>query len=360
MAAPKSHRKVFEFLRELYALRSCDDLTTHIVSAIPTLIPTDICSYNEMNSRRRYAVYKMWPPDRSMIPDAPAILGEYSHQHPLVTYVERTKDFTTRKITDFVTQRQFRRTDLFNELYHPLRIPYNMGASLALKRHCLVAIGLNRGGRDFAPDELALLEILRPHVVQAFGNAETVTKMREELSSRTQAMEDMDRAVLSLTPQGRIQWATPRASRLLTDYGLQGKRQSDWLPATLREWVNQQLAPLGSPSELPAPLNPLVIARNGRTLTMRVVQNGGQRLLFLDETYTEFPMAALASLGLSGRETEILGWVAQGKTNPEIGVILGISPRTVQKHLEHVYGRLGVENRHAAMRLALDTARKIR
>ncbi len=109
----------------------------------------------------------------------------------------------------------------------------------------------------------------------------------------------------------------------------------------------------------PPPLSPLVITRDGRTLTIRVVQNVAQRLLLLDETRTEFPMVALASLGLSGRETEVLGWVAQGKTNPEIGVILGISPRTVQKHLEHVYGRLGVENRQAAMRLALDTARKI-
>lgn len=360
MGFPNSQlqRRMFKFLHDLYALRSCDDLTTHIVAAIPSLIPTDICSYNEMSSRRRHAVYKMWPMDRSMIPDAPAILGQYSHQHPLVTYIESTKDFTTRKITDFVTQRQFRRTDLFNELYHPLRIPYNMGAGLAMNRHCLVAIGLNRGGRDFTPDELALLEILRPHVVQAYGNAETVTKMHEELAALTGAMEGLDRAMLSLTPQGRIQWATPRAFRFLTDYGLQGKRQSDRLPASLREWVNQQLARLGSLSEFPGPLNPLVISRDGRTLTIRVVQNGGQRLLFLDETHTEFPMAALASLGLSDRETEILGWVAQGKTNPEIGAILGISPRTVQKHLQHVYCRLGVENRHAAIALTMEKTRR--
>ncbi len=48
----------------------------------------------------------------------------------------------------------------------------------------------------------------------------------------------------------------------------------------------------------------------------------------------------------------------QGKTNPEIGMILSISPRTVQKHLEHVCSRLGVENRHAAMTIALETMRQ--
>lgn len=64
-------------------------------------------------------------------------------------------------------------------------------------------------------------------------------------------------------------------------------------------------------------------------------------------------MVALSQLGLSRREIEILNWVAQGKTNSEIGAILGVSPRTVQKHLEHVYNRLGVDNRHAAMLVAL-------
>lgn len=65
----------------------------------------------------------------------------------------------------------------------------------------------------------------------------------------------------------------------------------------------------------------------------------------------------LAHLGLSPRETEVLGWVIQGKTNPEIGAILGISHRTAQKHLERIYTRLGVENRHAAIRVAIATNR---
>jgi DNA-binding CsgD family transcriptional regulator len=52
--------------------------------------------------------------------------------------------------------------------------------------------------------------------------------------------------------------------------------------------------------------------------------------------------------GLTGREAEIAYWMAQGKTNVEIGVILAIASRTVEKHLEHVLAKLGVENRVAA------------
>ncbi len=51
---------------------------------------------------------------------------------------------------------------------------------------------------------------------------------------------------------------------------------------------------------------------------------------------------------LTPRECEVLGWVADGKTNQEIGEILQASPRTIQKHLENIFPKLGVDNRTAA------------
>ena len=55
---------------------------------------------------------------------------------------------------------------------------------------------------------------------------------------------------------------------------------------------------------------------------------------------------------LTLREREVLGWLARGKSNAEIGEILGISSATVGKHLEHIYPKLGVENRTAAASFA--------
>jgi DNA-binding NarL/FixJ family response regulator len=62
--------------------------------------------------------------------------------------------------------------------------------------------------------------------------------------------------------------------------------------------------------------------------------------------------ARLAQAGLTPRETEVLAWLARGKTNRDIGQILGLSPRTVNKHLEHIFQKLGVETRTAAAALA--------
>jgi DNA-binding CsgD family transcriptional regulator len=60
----------------------------------------------------------------------------------------------------------------------------------------------------------------------------------------------------------------------------------------------------------------------------------------------------LADAALTPRETEVLSWLAKGKTNRDIGEILGMSPRTVNKHLEHIFEKLGVETRSAAAALA--------
>lgn len=74
----------------------------------------------------------------------------------------------------------------------------------------------------------------------------------------------------------------------------------------------------------------------------------------IDVQYLAVRPSSFGALGLTQRETDVLRWVVVGKTNAEIGFLLNISPRTVQKHLEHIFGKLGVETRTAATMWALD------
>jgi DNA-binding NarL/FixJ family response regulator len=78
------------------------------------------------------------------------------------------------------------------------------------------------------------------------------------------------------------------------------------------------------------------------------------------KTRTKLPLAKnpLGSLGLTARETEVLTWIAQGKTNHEIGVILNASTGTICKHVEHILCKLDVKNRTAAAVIALTTLGK--
>ena len=70
-------------------------------------------------------------------------------------------------------------------------------------------------------------------------------------------------------------------------------------------------------------------------------------------------LEALASLALTPREAEVLFWISQGKSNHDIGVIIGAKTGTVCKHVEHILGKLNVENRTAAAMVALETCRSI-
>jgi len=67
---------------------------------------------------------------------------------------------------------------------------------------------------------------------------------------------------------------------------------------------------------------------------------------------TSAPLEQLTLLGLTEREAEVLSWVARGKGNYEIGVILGAKTSTIRKHVEHVLSKLSVENRTAAAAIA--------
>lgn len=75
------------------------------------------------------------------------------------------------------------------------------------------------------------------------------------------------------------------------------------------------------------------------------------QLKFAPDFSTSVP---LETLGLSPREAQVLLWIAQGKSNEEIGLILGASRNTIKKHVLHVLDKLGVETRNAAAIRAIE------
>lgn len=105
---------------------------------------------------------------------------------------------------------------------------------------------------------------------------------------------------------------------------------------------------LGADDYLPKPVARADLLDAIRTRLARAAQ---QRTAFVPRFDSASP---LERLGLSPREAEVLLWVAQGKGNHEIAVILALSPATVKKHTLHIFEKLGVESRAAAMLQALE------
>jgi len=100
---------------------------------------------------------------------------------------------------------------------------------------------------------------------------------------------------------------------------------------------------------------PLVISHGDRRLCVRWVAGSADEswLVLSEERDWDF-VSSLAALGLTEREAQVLRWISEGKSNPEIGIILGSSPNTVRKHVQHVLQKLGVETRAAAVRRVRD------
>jgi len=114
----------------------------------------------------------------------------------------------------------------------------------------------------------------------------------------------------------------------------------------MQEWVKQ----LGDKSEAFESYR----VGTGFLAKITACQNTGEYLLVLEKHSGEWDLDWVrTSLGLTVREAEILMWISRGKTNKETGLILGSSPRTINKHLEHIFEKLGVVTRAAAVSMVL-------
>ncbi len=201
-----------------------------------------------------------------------------------------------------------------------------------------VVRGLEVGGVDYLtkpinPDEL--LARMRVHLSNA--------RLTQSAQS---ALDTTGQHLLTVSPDGLVHWATPQTHALLA----RANASEIWVETSLRpqlaDWLrrnptlNDQLA-----------LKGLDYALSVRLLSHQ--SNGDFLFKLVDEQRGTGPALLQNQLDLTTRAAEVLYWVANGKTNKEIGEILGMSPRTVNKHLEQVYPALGVENRTSAAGVAL-------
>ncbi|MGB5206961.1 MAG: helix-turn-helix transcriptional regulator, partial [Azonexus sp.] len=152
---------------------------------------------------------------------------------------------------------------------------------------------------------------------------------------------------------GKLVWQTPLARGLLKTYFANPEHVA---PEELLNWI---AAAHGARRDGREPSSLLIADGNRRLLASFHDQTGDDEWLVVlrEENDASAIDSLIAAFRLTQREAEVLYWVVQGKTSNDIGDILGNSPRTVNKHLEHVFEKLGVETRTAAANLALSKMR---
>lgn len=198
--------------------------------------------------------------------------------------------------------------------------------------------GFASGGVDYVVKPLRIPEVL----------VRLATHVRNARATR-QAQEAVDVAglgVVVLDGQGRVAWRSPQAARWLeeafADQPFPMEAAGDWLAGAHQpdHAGHQDLA--------------LALADGRQLLARHMGASGlGESMVLLSHEAPQAPAARrLQQVALTPRETEVLSWLSKGKTNRDIADILGMSPRTVNKHLEHIFEKLGVETRTAAAAVA--------
>ena len=211
---------------------------------------------------------------------------------------------------------------------------------------------LEAGGVDYVTKPIKPKEVLARIAVH-------MQSAREKRQARN-ALDAFGYASITVrVGDGRLMWQTPLARDLLQRYY---GTNAPATPEPVLVWLRRHASDTQALVEPPR----LNIELGAKRLTFRLHQqigdseNGGDWLIIMREVSDESVIEAISlCFKLTAREAEVLYWVVKGKTNRDIGDILGSSPMTAKKHLERVFSKLGVETRTAAAGMALGRIRQL-
>ncbi len=202
------------------------------------------------------------------------------------------------------------------------------------------------------------------YIVKPIRPAEVLARVEAQLSQarNLQRAEDtLNRiafAALAFDHSGLITWLTTTAIKILYDCDPANSATDsriqcgDYLPQSLLNQIKPLQHRLSSDD---SPVNDIRVGNDysGKIIPCHQI---GEFMLLIQKRAQEWDLASLkSSFGLTAREAEILMWISRGKTNKEVGLILETSPRTVNKHLEHIFEKLGVPTRTAAVAKVLNS-----
>jgi len=323
---------LLEVLGEVHHAEDLDGFRTALLHVLPRVIPAAYTSYNEVGADGAPLV-------TMVAPEPPArILASWSrvgHQNPLVHRYLATRDPRAYRLSDVIDMGAFRELDLYRDVFVPLGVEHQLAITLPAPPTLLIGL-VFADADDFTDAQRRMLDLARPHLIQAHANAALRERMHDVLAAVAAGLDDIGEAVVVTDARDRIAFAT-RAGRAALDL-VGGEGRDHRLPEALRD--------------TPAPAHAVLAVEGGPLMVRRLAPKGGATVFMFERGSRGAPLSLLTSLGLTPREAEVLQAMMRGQTTAAIAEGLGVSPRTVHKHTEHLFAKLGVTDRLAAVSAA--------
>jgi len=195
------------------------------------------------------------------------------------------------------------------------------------------------------------------YLVKPIDPEELVARMNVHLAnarlaqSAFVAMDQASRFLMATNSEGKILWKTPQAASLIEHFINDESIADLRFPDYVKRWLKEQYT-----ADSAAPKQFVLTDTDERQLLISYIGRSGSDeylLRVIEKDFDSIQNRLSTVFGLTAREAEVLTWIANGKANRDIGAILDLSPRTINKHLERIHKKLGVENRTAAAAMAL-------
>jgi DNA-binding CsgD family transcriptional regulator len=342
---------LLNFARDLSGQNSIKAISERVVQRLDTLIGGN-STVVVLNARKVDAPHvlaeNIGPEYQRLMP----VIWALRHDHPGFRY-HRAYAARAVALSDLIPLHQWKKTKLYNEVYSKMGMHEQMMGVLPYARPDLCGVVVNRTRRTFTERDRSVLNVARFHISEASRKA----KMCAAIPSPelTRAFEPLvGGSIVVLNTTGAVQFCSELAQTYFETFFSAERPFNGELPPTVARWVRREITAFETDDLAVRTPQPLNVLRGERNLHIRLAGASTKTAYFL-VLRAEDPTLQLkkfSSLGLGPRATEVLYWIAKGKTNGEIGTILGVRPRTIEKHVEGILAKLGVENRVTAALVA--------
>ena len=337
-------RTLLSVLETLYDITSTRPFPGLVFSVLKKIISCDAICYNEVSFPKFDTTWFMEPINALPGPNLREAFENHMSEHPVFSHYVNTGDAQSFKLSDFFSQRQFHDSALYYEFYKPTNVEYQLGTTILTTPQKMIGAAIDRSNTDFSENDRVSLNLIRPHLVQAYNNRQILQLMKRSVAK-------VESRLLTIGRSSEPVLTDDETWQLLEDF-FDANRSRNTLPQILINWINHERARFCQEADFPSVSTPLVLRKENRNITVRFLWGGtdaGSDSILIDVDPIESIFVLTRPSELTERESEILTWLSRGKTNNEISEILLISPLTVKKHLEHIYSKLQVHRRSAAV-----------
>jgi DNA-binding CsgD family transcriptional regulator len=350
----KEWKNLFSALSVLHSDIEPQTLSKRCVTAANKLFSAEITAFDFFTDKGAHTGKYWYDPPDAISQTQLEIFAHFAPEHPFAPNVFGSKSYDAMATCDFLTTQQFHQTAIYNEFFKGCSVNQQLLAAFSDAPDSVITFNYSRSRGNFSEEERLLTNLISLHLRLAFMNAHKLERFHKAETSLNSVLEAKSSGVIVLNAAQKIAYESEFARRMLEKYFAAEKAETDALPDSLDRWLKSECAKFGA-DKISPPAQEFKVEKENEKLEISLMYNTETRetTLLLEESLS---LSAKMSvhLSLTKREAEIMFWLSGGKTNKEIGFLLGISPRTVNKHADNIYVKLGVENRTAAVSRAIE------